>query len=75
MNTRSKVGLEVGLAGIIRPISDSQDDSSGDSHCCRGNLDFGLADAVSGFAFTKRRSRKEEIKRSIDVNALSSSAW
>jgi hypothetical protein len=69
---QSEFGLEVALQGINGvPISDGQDDSSDGSPILVAVVILILMASGCGFGFccfTKRRSRKEEIKRSIDVN-------
>jgi hypothetical protein len=69
---QSEFGLQVGLQGINGVSDSGEDDSSGGGNSIlvavvilillAGGCGFGFC------FFTKRRSRKEEIKRSIDVN-------
>jgi hypothetical protein len=69
---QSEFGLEVGLQGINGvPISSGQDDSSDGSPILVAVVILILLAGGCGLGvcfFTKRRSRKEEIERSIDVN-------
>jgi hypothetical protein len=68
---QSEFGLEVGLQGINGVPITSQDDSSDGSPIIVAVVILILLAGGCGLGFcflTKRRSRKEEIKRSINVN-------